>query len=579
MRIYGITGRKNSGKTTLVERLVAEFAARGLRVSTIKHSHHAAGLDRPGTDSDRHRAAGAIEVVLAAPNGWALMGGAEPGLEAHLARLAPVDLVLVEGFKTAPHAKIETIRRGAAEPPLAPGLGSIRALASDHPFDLPDLSRPGLPRFDLDDIPAIADFIAAETGLIPPPPPRGPGRDAPVEEVLARLRARIRPITTRLTLPLEEAAGHILAEEARAARSHPPMSNSALDGYGYAFATLDPAAGPVPLAPGRAAPGVPYPGTVPPGHALRILTGAALPEGVDTVIAQERTRMAHGGIELADPPARPGANIRPAAEDVRRGAPILAPGQRLGPAEIGLAAATGLTHLVVRPRLRVGVLSTGAELALDHAAPGVIPGAIPDANRPMLIAALTRLGHAALDLGILDDDRDAIRDALDRAAGLADAIVTSGGASGGDEDHVSALLRAEGELSSWRVAMKPGRPLALAHWKGVPVFGLPGNPVAAMTCAMVFAAPALALRAGAGWRPPRGHPVIAGFSRDKPAGRREYLRARLNEHGLAEVFPSEGSARISSLAWADGLIELPEDLQRIRPGDRLHYIPWSGFGL
>ena len=246
--------------------------------------------------------------------------------------------------------------------------------------------------------------------------------------------------------------------------------------------------------------------------------------------------------------------------------------------DIGLAAALGIRSVTVRPKLRVGVLSTGEEL-IDHDQADAAPALTPDANRPMLLSVLSRLGYVAVDLGIARDDRAMIRAALNGALGRVDAILTSGGASQGDEDHVSRLLREEGQLQDWRVAMKPGRPVALAHWQGVPVFGLPGNPVAAMVCTMVFALPALSLRAGAGWREPQGFEVPANFTKVKQAGRREYLRARLTAQGWAEVFPSEGSGRISSLSWADGLVELSDEARDIQPGDRVRFIPWTAYGL
>ena len=206
-----------------------------------------------------------------------------------------------------------------------------------------------------------------------------------------------------------------------------------------------------------------------------------------------------------------------------------------------------LADLPVRSRLRVGVLSTGDEIVPDPADPA-LPHQIWDANRPMLLALAAGWHCVPVDLGHVRDDRALIRDRLDEAAGQVDVILTSGGASAGDEDHVSALLRAQGTLSSWRIALKPGRPLALALWQGVPVFGLPGNPVAALVCALVFARPALSLLAGAGWVDPVGFTVPAGFSKSKKPGRREYLRARLTAEGTAEVFGSEGSGRISGLS-------------------------------
>jgi len=235
-----------------------------------------------------------------------------------------------------------------------------------------------------------------------------------------------------------------------------------------------------------------------------------------------------------------------------------------------------VAEVPVRTPLRVGVLATGDELRDPGQAAG--PGQIYDANRPMLLAMLQRMGFVPVDLGRVGDDRAALRDRLDKAAQQTDAILTSGGASAGDEDHVSALLRAAGALQEWRIALKPGRPLALGLWQGTPVFGLPGNPVAAMVCTLIFARPALGLMAGEGWRQPQGFDLPAGFAKRKKPGRREYLRARVRD-GRVEVFHSEGSGRISGLSWAEGLVELPDGPLDIQPGDPVRFIPYGSFGL
>lgn len=405
-----------------------------------------------------------------------------------------------------------------------------------------------------------------------------PGVDwTPVEEALELLRSRLSPVCGTEDLALEQADGRVLAAPVSALRANPPTANSAVDGYGFAFGKGPGGDGfDLSLIAGRAAAGAPYAGAVPPGAAIRILTGARLPEGVDTVVMQEDVEVDGDRLRFGAG-IRAGANARRAGEDVAAGAEILKSGHRLGPGDLALLAATGLSRVRVYAPLRVGVLSTGDELlpagspAEDHQ--------IFDANRPMLLALLARWGMEAVDLGHAPDDRDRLRGHLDRAASLVDAVLTSGGASAGDEDHLSALLNDEGVVHSWRIALKPGRPLALGQWRGLPLFGLPGNPVAAFVCALIFARPALGHLAGADWSQPEGFEVEAAFSKQKRPGRREYLRARLTPEGRAEVFASEGSGRISGLSWARGLVELDTPARNIRPGDRVRYLPFSGFGL
>ncbi|MSU88197.1 molybdopterin molybdenumtransferase MoeA [Rhodobacteraceae bacterium 2CG4] len=399
----------------------------------------------------------------------------------------------------------------------------------------------------------------------------------PVDTALARLRDGLAPVTGAETVPLDRALGRVLAEPLVAARANPPSANTAVDGYGLRHADL-PDAGEVTLqlAQGRAAAGAPFAGSLPPGHAVRVLTGAVLPEGVDTVILQEDVTAAGGAIRFRAG-LRRGANCRRAGEDVAAGAQALPGGHMLRPQDLALAAALGHGALAVRAPLRVAVLSTGDELRPAGAA--ALPHQTFDANRPMLLALLARWGMVPVDLGAAADDAGQVRARLERGAAQADAVIATGGASAGDEDHVSAVLRASGKLETWRIAMKPGRPLALANWDGVPVFGLPGNPVAAFVCALVFARPALLLLAGAGWRAPLALTVPAAFSKRKKPGRREYLRARLDAQGRAEVFASEGSGRISGLSWAEGLVELPDAALDVAPGTPVRYLPFAGFGV
>ena len=394
----------------------------------------------------------------------------------------------------------------------------------------------------------------------------------PVDEALATLRARLGPVTSSEVLPLDQTLGRVLAEDVTALRSNPPLPNTAVDGYGFAGPIPE---GPkvLPLIDGRAAAGIPFDGTVPAGMAIRVLTGAPLPQGVDTVILEEDVNC--DGSQIAfNGPLKKGANARRAGEDVSASDVIFAQGRVVTPADMALSAATGLSELPVRQQLRVGVLSTGDELVDVGETAG--NGQIYDANRPMLLGLLQQMGFAAIDLGRVQDDRRALEERLNSAAEQVDVILTSGGASAGDEDHVSALLTEKGAIQHWRIALKPGRPLALGMWQGTPVFGLPGNPVAALVCTLIFARPAFGLMAGAGWSEPQGFQVPADFEKRKKPGRREYLRARIRNSEV-EVFASEGSGRISGLSWGEGLVELDDGAAHIRPGDPVRFIPYSSF--
>ncbi|WP_174823191.1 molybdopterin-binding protein [Ruegeria arenilitoris] len=396
----------------------------------------------------------------------------------------------------------------------------------------------------------------------------------PVDEALALLRERLRPVKAAISMRSVRAFGHILATDVVAARSNPPQPNSAVDGYGFAGAIPE-GAHVFPLAEGRAAAGVPFNGTVPAGQAIRVLTGAALPAGVNTVILEEDVNVRDGHIAFHGP-LKLRANTRQAGEDVKAGDLVLPAGRRLTSADIGLLAAVGVAEVNVYAPLRVAVMSTGDELVSPGEPAGL--GQIFDANRPMLLSLVEQMGFEPVDLGRVGDDPDVLRARLNKAAEQADVILTSGGASAGDEDHVSGLLRQAGAMQQWRIALKPGRPLALGMWNGAPVFGLPGNPVAALVCTLIFARPALSLMAGAGWQMPLGFDLPAAFEKRKKPGRREYLRARVRD-GRVEAFHSEGSGRISGLSWSEGLVEIEDGARHIAPGDPIRFIPYSSFNL
>lgn len=508
-------------------------------------------------------------------------------------RAATARVVLVEVYPGLLSAEARAL--GAQNPAMTPDEAQVRVLAHalaglNASGGLAALLAPPVPEAVWRDegwILGAGQAIALRAALPPTLTPPGLRDDCfampqgvrwvPVDQALARLRDGLRPVTGVETLKVAQAAGRVLASDVVARRANPPRANSAVDGYGFAHAATGSGPQRLPLVAGRAAAGQPFEGKVPPGAAIRILTGAILPEGVDCVVLEEDIAT-DGAAIVFDGPVKPRANTRAAGEDVAEGATALPRGRRLRAPDLALLSALGVAEVPVRRALRVAVLSTGDEIVADPASPAR-PHQIYDANRPMLLSLIAGWGYVPVDLRHVRDDPRRIATALDRGGRWADVILTSGGASAGDEDHVSMLLRTRGTLSSWRIAMKPGRPLALALWQGVPVIGLPGNPVAALVCALIFGRPALSLLAGAGWQEARGYQVPAAFSKRKKAGRREYLRARITAQGAAEVFVSEGSGRISGLSWADGLVELPDAAMEIEPGTMVHYLPYAEFGL
>lgn len=408
------------------------------------------------------------------------------------------------------------------------------------------------------------------------------GHRIAVAEALALLEAGTAPVVGIESVALEAATGRCLARPLVSPRDVPAFDNAAVDGYAFAASEASRREGArLRLLPGRAAAGHPYAGTLPAGTALRVLTGAMMPKGADTVALQEEVVL-EGDAALRVPAGlRPGANRRLAGEDVRAGQVVLEPGVRLRPQEIGLAAELGRDRLELFAPLKVAVFSSGDEIQ----EPGSVApaGAVFDANRYILKALLGSLPVSVSDLGILRDDPGVVRAALAGAAEGHDVILASGGASRGDEDHVVRSVAELGRLDFWQIAMKPGRPLAFGRLGRTVFVGLPGNPVATMVCFLLFARPVLLRLAGAAWRLPRAFAVPAAFAARKKAGRSEYLRAALERHAdgrlVVRRIEREGSGILTSMVEADGLVELAPELERVEPGDPVPFLSFAELGV
>jgi molybdopterin molybdotransferase len=390
-----------------------------------------------------------------------------------------------------------------------------------------------------------------------------------VEEALAQLLAQAHVLRDVETVSTLAAHGRVLAQPVVSALDVPPMDNSQMDGYAVRCADVPEAPRTLRVTQRIAAGHVGQP--LAPGCAARIFTGAPVPMGADAIVMQEMTTAADDRVTINEAP-QPGAWIRRAGFDVARGATILAAGQRLRPQECGLAASIGVAQLRVVRRPRVAVFFTGDELVM----PGepLPPGRIYNSNRFVLRGLLERLGCEVIDLGIVADDLDRTRRAFVEAAARADLIVTSGGVSVGEEDHVKPAVQAEGSLNLWQIAMKPGKPLAFGEIRGVPFIGLPGNPVSSFVTFLLFARPFILRRQGVADVAPRGLPLRADFDWPKPDKRREFLRVRVNAQGGLEIFGSQNSAVLTSTAWADGLVDHPAG-STIARGAIVRYLPFA----
>lgn len=386
------------------------------------------------------------------------------------------------------------------------------------------------------------------------------------EQALETLIAAAVPVDGRETVELIDAAGRVLAAPVVAALDVPPADNSAMDGY--ALRAADAADGRVlPVSQRVPAGSVPQP--LQAGSAARIFTGAPIPPGADAVVMQERCEAAGDGVRVLLA-VQAGENVRRAGEDIAAGSEVLGAGTRLTAAHLGLLASIGVARVEVFARVRVAVFFTGDELVMPGQA--LAAGQIYNSNRYMLRGLLGELGCVVSDLGNVPDDLDATRAALRRAAQGHDLVLTCGGVSVGEEDHVKAALMAEGELQTWKIAIKPGKPFALGRVGVTPFIGLPGNPVSAYATFMMLARAWLRRRQGEHDVTPRLLAARADFAWPKASPLREFLRVRRNCAGGLDLFPRQGSGVLSSCAWADGLVSNPPG-QTIQPGDIVHYLP------
>ena len=394
-----------------------------------------------------------------------------------------------------------------------------------------------------------------------------------LDAALARLLAAVTPLTDTEAVSTFDALGRVLAVDVASALDVPPADNTGMDGYALCAADVAALGAVLPVA--QRVPAGVVGAAHQPGTAARIFTGAQIPIGADAVVMQEQCEALGGeglGAVRINTAVQPGQWIRRRGEDVQRGAVVLAAGARLTAPALGLAASVGAGSVTVTRRPKIALFSTGDELQM----PGEVlrPGAIYNSNRFLLRGLLQGLGCEVIDLGIVEDKLDATRAALREAAGQADLILTCGGVSVGEEDHLRPAVEAEGRLDMWQIAIKPGKPLAFGRVQDAWFIGLPGNPVSSLVTFLMLVRPVLLRLQGATALTPKRFKLRADFDWKKPDRRREFLRARINAEGGLALFPNQSSGVLTSAVWGDGLVDNPAG-RAIAAGDIVDFIPMN----
>nr|WP_221291547.1 bifunctional molybdopterin-guanine dinucleotide biosynthesis adaptor protein MobB/molybdopterin molybdotransferase MoeA [Vibrio cholerae] len=589
--LLGFAAYSGTGKTTLLEALLPKLTATGLRIGLLKHAHHDFDVDKPGKDSYRLRKAGASQMLIASRNRHALMTetpDAEAEFDYLLTRFdaEKLDVILVEGCKNIAFPKIELHRAEVGKPWLYPHDKNIIAIAADETVAT------DLPQMHINDLDAIADFVLDYVNKwraqqIQPHTVSDSKNNAAaccdtlspaflsVEQGREKILSLISPLAETESVAIQECYQRVLAREVFSPNNVPAYRNSAMDGYALRSDDLERDSYRVVA---EVLDGSHYPKTVERGEAVKIMTGAPMPLGADTVVMREQATQNGELVSFAGAKIKAGQNVRQAGEDLAQGQAVFSIGQRVLSPEMGMLASLGFAHADAFRSLKVAIFSTGDEVQ----APGgdIEPNSIFDSNRFTLTGLLKQLGCQVIDLGIIEDDEAKMMQVLEQAAKQADVVITSGGVSVGDADFIKSALEKLGQIDFWRINMRPGRPLAFGQIAGKPFFGLPGNPVAVMVSFINFVEPALRKMQGEqGWQPLKVNAIALEDLRSRQ-GRTEFSRGvyAFNTQGQLTVRTTgkQGSGILRSMSEANCLIEIAPAIDTVKVGESVTIIPLQG---
>ncbi|WP_305370719.1 bifunctional molybdopterin-guanine dinucleotide biosynthesis adaptor protein MobB/molybdopterin molybdotransferase MoeA [Photobacterium leiognathi] len=578
--LLGFAAFSGTGKTTLLEAMLPKLVERGLRVAVVKHAHHNFDIDQEGKDSYRLRKAGASQMLISSRYRRALVTET-PEEEAQLPYLlsqldqTQLDLILVEGFKKLDFPKIELHREEIGKPWLHPEDANIIAIAANIPADS------ALPQMDINNLDQITDFVIDYANNSATPEAQtlscsdiNPTGMLSVAQGREKILEQIKPLNNSESVSLHHALGQIVAQDILSPVNVPQHTNSAMDGYAIRGDDLDRESYHVV---GQVLAGHSYDNTLQAGEAVRIMTGAPVPQGADTVIMREQASQEGDTVtfNLAMGKIKAGQNVRQAGEDLALGQVAVAAGTTITAPELGMVASLGIDKITINKPIRVAIFSTGDEV--QQPGEQQKPNCIYDSNRYTLYALLTKLGCDVVDLGIIDDNETSLENTLVQASTQADLILSSGGVSVGDADYIKTVLDKLGQINFWRINMRPGRPLAFGTIGDVPFFGLPGNPVAVMVAFLQFVEPAIRKQQRiVNWQPKTHQAIATEKLRSRP-GRTEYTRGissfDANGRLVVKSTGSQGSGILRSMSEANCLIEILPEQENAEIGDKVTIIP------
>ena len=578
--ILGLAGFSNSGKTTLSISLIKIFKEKGYSIGTIKHAHHDFEIDKPGKDSWRHRKAGSQEIIVSSSKRIAHIIEHENYNDTKLKELLLMqrnkDIILVEGFKKANIPKLEVRREEEEKEILSLKDRNIFAIATNNPEN-PKIKGSDKYILDLNKPSKIVEFLISHFNLKKVSNNKKYKiSDISFNKARKIIQINTKPLKRKETIPINLCNNRVLINDVISKIDNPMKSNAAVDGYGFNYATYNPKTGSIFKVKKIIKAGLQKVFEVDKKDAVRIFTGSLLPKPINTIAMQEVCKVKKNEVFIP-PKIKKGVNCRPAGENLKKNQIIIRAGQKINTTDIGLASSLGLTNLPVNRQLKIVVISTGNEII--SAGKKLQNGLVYDSNGPMIYNLCLETGNKPFLHKVIKDNPTKLKSSLEKFIKEFNLIIFSGGASEGDEDHIkSVILDLSGIIHFWRIAIKPGRPMGFASIKDIPIFCLPGNPVAAQICFRLMISEGINIRMSGNKTELFKVQAISEFEHKSKLGRKEFLRGKMfqkNNINYIKINGKPGAGVLTSLSGSNGLIEVDENIEIIEKGDIINFIPFK----